>query len=166
MNFTRADYMALPESYPAELLDGMLVKSPSPTWGHQRIVVDLAVLLRGIAGPDRVVVSPIDVFVDDVNVIQPDVLVTPKPRSIDEREAGVPLLVVEVLSPSTARRDREEKPPKYFQVGVEEVWIVDSAARTVEVRTVESRQLFREDETARSAALPGFELCPGDLLAE
>jgi Uma2 family endonuclease len=163
--FTRADYMALPEGYPAELLDGMLVKSPSPTWGHQRIVMDIAVALRDLAGPDRVVVSPIDVFVDEWNVLQPDVLVTRDPVPRDAEEAGAPLLVVEVLSPSTSKRDREEKPPKYHEAGAEEVWIVDPVARSVEVRTRTGQRRFVEGETARSAALPGFELGSGELPA-
>jgi Uma2 family endonuclease len=164
--FTRADYMALPEGYPAELLDGMLVKSPSPTWGHQHLVTKLAVMLWGIVGPQRIVVSPIDVFVDEHNVLQPDVLVTPEPRSPVEKEAGEPLLVVEVLSPSTKRRDRERKPAKYFQAGAKEVWIVDPQARTVEVLTPAGRRRFAEEEEARSEAVPGFALVARDLFAD
>jgi Uma2 family endonuclease len=164
--FTRADYMALPESYPAELLDGMLVKSPSPTWGHQRIVMEIAVRLRSVVGPQRLVSSPIDVFVDDYNVIQPDVLVTTEPRSVREKEAGEPLLVVEVLSPSTKRRDRERKPAKYFEAGAKEVWIVDPKARTIEVLTPDGRRSYGEDEEARSEAVPGFALVAADLLAD
>lgn len=77
----------------------------------------------------------------------------------------MPLLVVEILSPSTSRRDRRRKPPKYFQAGAEEVWIVDPEARTIEVRTASGRRTFAEDEEVRSGALPGFALLARDLLA-
>ena len=73
--FTRADYERLPEGFPAELIDGMLVKEPSPTWDHQTFVGRLFTRLQDFAGAGRVVVSPIDVFIDDYNVLQPDVLV-------------------------------------------------------------------------------------------
>lgn len=162
--FTRADYMTLPEGYPAELLDGMLVKSPSPTWGHQQIVGDLHHTLRGLVGRDRVVMSPIDVFVDEFNVLQPDVLVTPAPLPRDAAEAGIPLLVIEVLSPSTAKRDREVKTAIYLGAGVEEVWIVDADARSVEIHTGGGVKVFTGSAAATSTAVPEFELVADEIL--
>ena len=63
--FTRQDYMALPEGFPAQLIRGQLVKEPAPTPWHQVLVVRLADMLRRLAGLDRVLLSPIDLFVDE-----------------------------------------------------------------------------------------------------
>ncbi|MCZ6785827.1 MAG: Uma2 family endonuclease, partial [Planctomycetota bacterium] len=67
--YTRADYMRLPEGFPAELVDGMLVKEPSPTGWHQELGQRLVIRLRERIGP--ALPSPIDVFIDDYNVLQP-----------------------------------------------------------------------------------------------
>src|SRR5262245_8717594 len=103
--FTRADYMRLPEGFPAQLIDGTLVKETPPTFGHQGNVLEIAVALRGCA-PGRVVVSPTDVLIDEHNVFQPDVVVhreVPNPRA---RHADAPpILVVEVCSPRSHARD-------------------------------------------------------------
>ncbi|MHC4858878.1 MAG: hypothetical protein ACYTDY_02170 [Planctomycetota bacterium] len=63
--FTQADYARLPEGFPVELIDGQLVKEPSPTYGHQRILGQIHVELYRFVGAGRVVVSPIDLFVDE-----------------------------------------------------------------------------------------------------
>ncbi len=65
VKFTRADYERLPEGYPVELIDGQLVKEPAPTFGHQWIVGRFHVEFYSLVGAGRIVVSPIDVFVDE-----------------------------------------------------------------------------------------------------
>ena len=163
--FTRADYERLPEGFPAELIDGMLVKEPSPTWDHQTFVGRLFTRLQDYAGAGRVVVSPIDVFIDDYNVLQPDVLVLDEEAAAGPRakHVPIPLLVLEVLSPSTAGRDRVIKTGIYLGAGVKEVWLVDPEARTVEVVTDAGPLLVPEGEKAISQALKGFELSVHEL---
>ncbi len=163
--FTRADYEQLPEGFPAELIDGMLVKEPSPTWDHQTFVGRLFTRLQNYAGAGRVVVSPIDVFIDDYNVLQPDVLVLDEEAAAGPRakHVPIPLLVLEVLSPSTAGRDRVIKTGIYLGAGVKEVWLVDPEARTVEVVTDAGPLLVPEGERAISQALKGFELSVHEL---
>ncbi|MFQ5845668.1 MAG: Uma2 family endonuclease, partial [Planctomycetota bacterium] len=133
--YTRADYLSLPEGFPAELIDGMLVKEPSPAAWHQEIVGRLHWILRGALGPGRVLFSPIDLFVDEFNVLQPDLVVLPEDPRIgpDTPQIPVPLVVIEVLSPSTARRDRRTKTRIYLRAGVKEVWLVDPGARRAEI---------------------------------
>ena len=63
--FSRADYMRLPEGFPAELLDGLLVKEPSPAGWHQVLVGRIHATLHPLVGHRRAVLSPIDVFVDE-----------------------------------------------------------------------------------------------------
>jgi Uma2 family endonuclease len=103
-----------------------------------------------------------DVWIDRHNVLQPDVLVTAAPLPPDAGRVGVPLLAVEVLSASTAERDRGVKTATYLRAGVAEVWLVDPDAGTVEVRTPrESRATGPSGEVA--SAVLGGPLCASDL---
>ncbi|MHC4470780.1 MAG: Uma2 family endonuclease [Planctomycetota bacterium] len=161
--FTQADYARLPEGFPVELIDGQLVKEPSPTYGHQRILGQIHVELYRFVGAGRVVVSPIDLFVDEYNVLQPDVLVIEKPLGPKAPRAKLPLLVVEVLSPSTAFRDRQQKRRIYLDAGVKEVWIVDPETETIEVHARGAVRRAGPDETVASDAVPGFSLVPREI---
>jgi Uma2 family endonuclease len=158
--FTRDDYMLLPEGFRAELIDGMLVKDPAPTGWHQVIVMRIGLALANIVGTRRAVVSPIDVSVDDWNVVQPDVLVLPEdcPISPGDAQVGTPALVVEVLSPSTASRDRDQKVAIYLRAGVKEVWLVDPESESAEVHTAEGVERFEPGSTPASRTVPGFGL--------
>ena len=160
--FTREEYMRLPEGYPAQLIEGVLVKEPAPTYRHQLIVGGIHLAACGLVGLRRVVLSPIDLFVDDLNVLQPDVAVFAEAPPVDIAEIPVPLLVVEVLSPSTARRDRRQKSAIYLRAGVREVWLVDPAARWIEVRGAGGGTTGPGREQS-SMVLPGFALRVDDL---
>jgi Uma2 family endonuclease len=163
--FTRTDYMALPEGFPAQLIEGDLVKSPSLTYGHQRLVLHLGRRLCDLLGEDRVVIAPMDVFLDDWNIYQPDVLVTPEPLPRNAAGVGIPRLVIEVLSPSTRHRDRRVKLDHYLKAGVKEVWFVDPDTGEVEICTDRDDTRYRDDDVAESRFVPGFSLTPRDLLA-
>ena len=78
---------------------------------------------------------------------------------------GAPTLAVEILSPSTARRDRDVKRRRYLEAGVEEVWLVDPAAKTVEVHRADCAMATDGEEAARSIAIPGFEIVPAAFFA-
>ncbi len=164
--FTRADYAQLPEGFPASLLDGDFVREAAPTFGHQALVIELVLRLSDLA-PRRVLASPVDVVIDNWNVLQPDVLVfgdhVAAARDADPEE--VPVLVVEVLSPSTASRDREAKTAHYVRAGVAEVWLIDPEAGAIDVVTADGLTHHESDDTAVSAAVPGFRLRWSDLAA-
>ena len=136
-----------------------------------------AILLKGLALVAfaansilcRAAMAPVDIPIDEVNVFQPDVVVFAEPI---EDEAGgedlpVPLLVVEVLSPSTAARDREVKRIRYLEAGVGEVWLIDRENRTIDVYDAEHhRHVPRRGSGGRpvaSCVLEGFELVPDSL---
>lgn len=162
--FTREDYMRLPESFPAELIRGELKKMPSPTRRHQQIVRRLVALCLGLLDEERLYFAPMDVFVDDLNVLQPDVLVLDDPSQGDAKQVPLPMLVVEVLSPSTAARDRRVKTEIYLEAGVREVWLVDVEAGAVAVRTRDRAHEHAGDDPARSSVVPGLEIVPAALL--
>lgn len=170
--FTRVQYDLLPEGFPAELVEGCLLREPSPSFGHQRITLAIAGQLRRLVGARRVAVAPLDVPIDDHNVYQPDVVVFWTPIADDAKpdDRGPPLLVVEVLSPSTADRDRGIKRVRLLEAGVPEVWLVDPALRTVQVHENQpdptAPRRTARDGLVRSAALPGFALDVGALFAD
>jgi len=163
--FTRADYDRLPEGFPAELVHGHLVREPAPTYGHQVFGSRLHATLVALVGTDRALLAPCDVGIDEWNVYQPDVLVLRHIPPLDAHDVGIPLLAIEVLSPSTARRDREIKRRKLIEAGVAEVWIVDPATKTVELHTATGRRVVEGDEALRSAVVEGFEVVPNVLFA-
>jgi len=79
---------------------------------------------------------PYDVILSDENVVQPDILFVRKERSAIIGEANLkaaPDLVIEILSPDTRSKDLELKRKTYARFGIQEYWIVDPEAETVEV---------------------------------
>ena len=164
--FSVDDYLRLPEGFPAELVEGDLVREPSPTRWHQWLVIEIALRLRAVAGSRRVLVAPSDVPLGRWTVLQPDLLVLAPGDGIEPgTETGEPpVLVVEVLSPDTERRDRRRKTGLYLRGGVQEVWLVDPRTGRVEVHTADAVRSFTRDEVAASAALPGFRLSGADLI--
>ncbi|MEM2493637.1 MAG: Uma2 family endonuclease [Nitrososphaerota archaeon] len=142
IQFTYEDYKSLPysETKRYELIEGELIMVPSPDTEHQDIVGNLFRALSDHVTEHRlgkVYVAPLDVVLgDEEEVVQPDILyISHQRRGIITREEirGAPDLVVEVLSPSTAQRDRTLKKKVYARHGVQEYWIVDPQAQTVEV---------------------------------
>ncbi len=131
-----ADYQALPDEPRCELLYGELVVTPAPALLHQlvarqllRFLVDHEEAHGGLA-----VLAPVDVRLFDHSVVQPDVVyVSPERLGIARRRfEGAPDLVVEVVSPGSARRDRLWKLKLYAEAGVREYWIVDPEAKAIE----------------------------------
>ena len=161
--YTRRDYEALPEGFPAQLIDGWLVKEPSLTYGHQRLVSRILRCLVDLVGEDLVVAAPADVLVDEVNVFQPDVVVLREPPLDSDHYVGVPLIAVEVLSPSSRSRDRDVKARRLIGIGVDEVWLVDPLERTIELVSADAYQQSDGDQPVISHAVPGFELVPNQL---
>lgn len=161
--FTRKDYQALPEDMRVHLLDGVLVRDAPPLFGHQRIQSHILGDLLPILGPDHVFAAPVAVVVDDLNVFEPDIVVVKDPPRSDATDAGVPLLVIEILSPSTRERDRAFKTKRYLGLGVKEVWLVDPDERTIEVFDLGGSRPARGDDPARSYVVDGFALVPETL---
>jgi Uma2 family endonuclease len=83
--------------------------------------------------------SPVDIVLDPENTIQPDLVFVPTANlGIIHRQAifGVPDLLVELVSPSSVRRDRYDKRDLYARFGVKEYWIGDPANKALEVLTL------------------------------
>jgi Uma2 family endonuclease len=134
---TAAAYFSLPETVlPEQVIEGEYMRLPTPPLAHQRVRANLLRILDKLLTEGKLCAAPLDVVFDNFNIVQPDVLWLAEPsrcQIVNDRLYGPPELVVEILSPSTARYDRVVKFQLYERHGVPEYWIVDLDARTVEV---------------------------------
>jgi len=176
--WTIEDYYKLPEDgNQYEIIDGTLELKPSPTTTHQRISQQIYDLLRDSCKSDYIIMlAPIDVILSDKETRQPDLLMVHRSReSIIEVHAvvGPPDLVVEVLSPSSVKRDRVMKLHSYARFGVPEYWIVDPLNVTLEKYVlIEKNQpyllvdVYSADEIVVSQHLPcvGFQVKDGLII--
>jgi Uma2 family endonuclease len=144
--WTLEEVWALPDDpqHRYELVDGELLVSPSPRPLHQRAVLQLQLVLHPYArdtGMCEVLAAPSDVVIQLSHLVQPDVYVIRRLSQVqlraDPRTLPLPLLAIEVLSPSTARADRLTKRRLYQRAGIE-LWIVDLDARLIERWTPEA----------------------------
>jgi len=139
--YTYQDYLKLPEEpgYRYEVLEGILVKDPSPNVMHQRVSRRLIRVLEDYFGeidPEgEVFFAPLDVTFQDITVVQPDLLyISGEQKKLVEeaRIDGPPTLVVEIISPSTSRKDRIQKRNIYRKYEVQHYWLVHPEERTLE----------------------------------
>ena len=163
--YREADYLQLPDEPRCELLYGRLPVTPTPTVRHQLVVVGLVQPLHAFASRHGgyAVVSPVDVVLAEHSIVQPDVIYVSKERAgtVRQRVEGAPDLVIEILSPGTARRDLGEKLRLYAESGVTEYWIVDPELETFELlenTPTGFRVGLPEGSVYRSAAIAGLEL--------
>lgn len=123
------------ENYPDdghryELIDGVLIVTPSPIVRHQIATAALLMLLTrsAPAGAElRVLSAPLDVVLADDTVVEPDILVARRSDFVETNLPAAPLLAVEVLSPSTRMIDLSVKRDRYRRAGVQSYWAFDPA---------------------------------------
>lgn len=144
---TAAEFFELPETVqPIELLDGKVIVSPAPVPVHQRIILRLALLLNSLIPDGELFLSPIDLALDDSNVVQPDLVwlsVNGECRVLEKRLEGAPELVVEVFSPGSVSRDKRDKFQLYQRHGIAEYWMVDPSEDYLEVYSLEGKRYVR-----------------------
>jgi len=149
IKMTKAEFMALPETNtPTELINGELIVSPTPVDRHQEIVGLLHILLHRLFHSGTLRLSPADVHISEEDTVQPDLFWVSDASTTcvladGKYWHGAPDLVVEVLSPSTQKRDRGIKFDLYEQHGTREYWLIDPDNQTVEVYRRETDHLRR-----------------------
>ena len=166
--WTYEEYARLPEDgYRYEVIEGDLLMSPAPATTHQRISRRLLVLLDAFAartGAGEALAAPCDVVLARGTVVQPDLLfVATERRSIigPLNVTAAPDLVVEIISPGDPEHDRVRKHELYARHGVREYWIVDPAARTIDVFALQGADYVLAThagpgDVAQSVLLVGF----------
>src|SRR5438552_13301793 len=167
---TRNDYQEMPEGPPYfQVIEGELVMSPSANMFHQDIAGRIyAIILQFLEKKPlgEVFISPLDVFLSDVNVFQPDVVFVSNARRSILTEHGIegaPDLVVEILSPGTARYDKGSKRKIYARTGVKELWIVDPELKSIQVYELTKNAetpaaTHGADSAFKSPLLPGLRI--------
>lgn len=172
--WTYEDYLRLPDDGRRyEVIRGVLYVTATPTWPHQYAVWTLGFLLQEFArrqGLGTIAGAPFNIRLPYRigDPVQPDLFffrAGNEPRTEGSDFQGVPDLVVEVLSPSTRRRDQTIKLEAYCAAGVPECWLVDPKGRTVTVHVLsEDRSRYIElcrggaGETVTSSVLPGLQV--------
>jgi prevent-host-death family protein len=165
------EFIALTESSELryELIDGELYLLASPNFKHQLAVARIAKFFFNWFEEKKCIplTSPFDVTLfkskENINVVQPDILVICDIDKVDEKGKykGVPMLVVEVLSPSTRNKDMIRKLELYRMTGVSEYWMVDVEKKAIHVYQFEQQniadyQIFINVDTAESSVFEGL----------
>jgi Uma2 family endonuclease len=164
------------DPYIYELINGILVKKSAPQPRHQRISRKLLRLMDDFIQKNslgEIFYAPIDVFLDDVNVPQPDLVFVSNERSsiIDDKDGilGVPDLVVEIISPSSIRLDRVDKKELYEGFCVPEYWLIDPKNTAIEIFYFQNGRYksvaFANElsDKVASTVLAGFEVVLSDI---
>lgn len=136
--YTLDDYFALPDDIRVELIDGYFFVMNSPTTHHQaaagEIYRQIANFIIENNGKCQVYIAPTDVQInmDNRTMVEPDVfIVCNKDKQTKERIVGAPDFILEVLSKSTAKKDKIKKVELYKRAGVREYWMLDTEKRNL-----------------------------------
>ena len=141
--------LAYQEDIWEELLDGQITAmSPRPTVSHNHVTGNIYAIFKNYlkGKPCVVFADGVDVYLTEKDIFIPDVLVVCDKNIIKKNGIhGAPDLVVEVLSPTTIKRDRGYKKDVYGKSGVKEYWLADIENRSVEVYVLKEGELVLED---------------------
>ena len=177
---TGADYLRLtPPSHRGvryQLLEGELVKMAGANDAHQVFVGELYIEVRTqtrALGLGETRIPPFDVYIDEHNTFQPDLLFVSSDRRhiIDSRGVtGSPDVVVEVLSESTRQRDLNVKMPVYARNGVREMLAVDLTAETIskyvgDGQAMTLERVYNAEDVLTSEVMPGVAIELGPIFA-
>lgn len=170
IKLTYDDYAGLPnDGRRYEVFDGDLAVTPAPSPKHQAVSRNLEYVLHThtlASGAGAVYDAPIDVLLAPTTIVQPDLVFIAAARLgiVTERAVeGAPDLVVEIVSPSTARQDRVTKAALYARFGVRFYWVVDPDARTLEEYALAAQgyelvAVHSGGAVARTALFPRFDI--------
>ncbi|MCI8934445.1 MAG: Uma2 family endonuclease [Clostridiaceae bacterium] len=132
-----------------EIIDGQLVMmSPRPSVNHNRVVGNISWIFQNyLRGRKCEPFSDgVDLFLDEKNQFVPDFMVVCDPEKIHpDGVHGAPDLVVEVLSPSTAKSDKTIKKEVYAKCGVKEYWLADPSGKSLEVYRAKGTEFVLHD---------------------
>ena len=181
--YTYQDYITWDDDFRREIIDGVIYplygsipldgpydkriySMAAPSQNHQEILLELAVQLRNFLRGKRckVFIAPFDVKLtqNDECVVQPDISVVCNPENLKKSINycnGPPDFIIEILSPSSIKKDQLFKFNRYLEAGVKEYWIVDPQNRLVKKMVLlENRyitQVFGDDTEIPVTVLDG-----------
>jgi len=150
-----------------ELIEGEHFMTPSPSVYHQKISINLSWRLKDYIDANNlgiVLAAPTDVKLSDIDLLVPDIFFVRASRLHILKEkylCEAPDLVIEILSPSTSKRDKDLKFKRYTHYGVLEYWIVDPQKQSIDVYNLEEQKLiavFTIDQKLNSPMFPDIQL--------
>lgn len=175
--WTYDDFLALPDDGNRyEVIEGVLYVSPPPSVPHQRRLTNLCRRVGNFVKHEQLgelFVSPIALLMPNARPVQPDAFFVARDSArVVETEQyleGVPDLVVEAASPSSAGYDRREKQDAYARAGVPEYWILHPVDMTIELLRLEdgkyrSLGIFGGESLLPTQALAGLPYSVAELL--
>ena len=144
--YTSEDYWNLPEGQRSELIDGTLYNMTPPSPFHQELIMEISATIREYVkkrnGNCKVYPAPlaVNLHADDKVWVEPDISIICDKNKITDRECkGAPDWIIEIVSPSSRKRDYSTKMLLYSDAGVRVYWIVDPAKERTTV------YMFEED---------------------
>ena len=151
--YTYADYLTWPEDERWEIIDGIAYMMTAPTWQHQAISRELN---RQISNylfdkPCKSFAAPFDLRIPEFNerdeetttIVQPDLVVICNKEGLKGTGFyGIPTIIIEILSPSTARKDKILKFSRYQRAGIQEYWMVSPEYEQIEVYTLQENKRY------------------------
>ena len=175
--WTEEDYFRLPETNKIiELSEGRIIITPSPTTQHQKILSKLFLLTGNHVLSNNlgeIVVSPMDVRLWPGTIRQPDIVYMSNEHRdrISEQYWGIPDLVIEILSESTATEDRTSKFIEYEKAGITEYWLLDIASKTIEVFVLDQASYkllgkWGTGEVIQSKVLAGLQVAVDSVMTD
>jgi Uma2 family endonuclease len=156
--YTYEDYLNWPEDERCEIIDGIAYMQAAPTPIHQEILMELSRQISNyLSGkPCKIYPAPFSVRLprgDEKNekevkiIVEPDITIVCDKSKIDNRGCnGAPDMIVEILSPSSVKKDRIIKLNKYEKAGVKEYWIIEPDLKLVSVFILQSNQRYNRPE--------------------
>lgn len=175
--FTYQDYLKLSEEPGCryEILAGELTKEPSPFTLHQRVSRELGyillVYLRRTNPLGEIFNAPLDLTLNEFTVVQPDIMyISGEQKDIikETRIDGAPLLVVEIISETSRRKDRLRKRRVYQEAGIQHYWLVDPYEKTIECLAPHDGEYIlaasgMDEETVTHPDFPGLSIPLSEL---
>ena len=172
--YTYEDYLKTSDDKQYELIDGELLMTPSPVPNHQRISRKLEFILEKFVTEinlGEIFDAPCDVYLDDENVIQPDILFISLDRLaiIGEKNIqGAPDLAVEIISENSAYKDMVQKKRLYARFGVKEYWVVIPDCEEIEIyilkdNTYRLYKSYNKSDNLESPLLKGLNIALKDI---
>ena len=153
---TYADYLKFSSDERWEILDGIPYMQSAPTWQHQAVSIQLTSQFNDYLKPCRVFADPFDLCIPELDekdeeisniIAQPDIVVVCDESKLRKTGYfGVPALIVEISSPSTARSDKLFKFNKFEKAGVQEYWIVEPDTKLVSVFVLQDNHRYGRPE--------------------
>lgn len=173
--YTYEDYLKIADDKRYELIDGELIMTPSPITRHQRISRKIEFVIEKFVADNNlgeVFDAPYDVYLDEENVVQPDILFVSRGRLsiIGEKNIqGSPDMVIEIVSENSAYRDIVQKKNLYARFGVKEYWIVIPETEEIEIYMLEENhyqlyKTYRKNESLESPVLKGLRMELNNIL--